>query len=261
MKQRFFTYIYLLFGIKAFTQCDSLLVQLKVNETRTVNAFTSIREFHQGLLLEIGEANEIPYSRLDSLFGEMQFTANAAITERMRFEEAVNTQAQLNCDSLFTVKNDLLKEMWAQNNLASNQYQSMCASFGVMRTNKYQIIDRIYKYIVQMQDSLELQYKIIFDAKAELDVRFNGKKEKEYFEKYAPVSEMEAIFKKMEGNIIQLENLQSRMEDSNGALYYWSGPLIPPRQEVAIGDQIVSQCLLLQRDFMEQRKKYEASKN
>lgn len=242
-------------------QCDSVLIKLKVNEARAVSAFTSIRDFHLGLMEEIGEASQVPYNRLDSLFKEMKFTANAAIMERTRLEDMMQSMTNAQCDSIFPIKQELLKEMWAQNNLASNQYQSMCAAFGVMRLDKYHLIDRIYKYTIQMQDSLELQYKIIADAKRALEKVYPEKKGKAYFEKYAPISEMEAIFKKMEGNIIQLENLQSRIEDSNGALYYWSGPFIPPRQEVAVGDQIVSQCILLHKDFLEQKKRLEAQTN
>src|SRR5690606_23184149 len=130
---------------------------------------------------------EEPYFRLDSIFREMKQTADAAIIERMHFDSIQSSLPDLQRRALADRKITVLSELAVQNNQSSNLYQSTCASFGVMRTDKYRLIEKVGKYTASMQDTLELQGKMIGDAKRALDVKYPAKSGKEYFAKYAPV--------------------------------------------------------------------------
>jgi hypothetical protein len=241
---------FLCIALFSFSQNDSVqsarLMQL---EKATVEQFTGMREFHLGLREEVGTMEGVPYFRLDSLFLALKNHADSAIVVRAAFEAKKGWLQPEERNTFFILTERKMSDFKASAKSAGNYYQSVCAGFKVMRTDKYALVEKVGKYTFDMQDSLEVQGRLISDAKLNLARRFADKQSKEYIQAYAPISEMQAIHKKFEGNIVQLENLQSRIEESNGATYYYYGPLLQPRPEVASADHILTNCFLQMKEF------------
>lgn len=245
------------FTLLSLAQSDSALTaRLMQIEKNTVEHFTSMREFHLGLREEVGTMQGVPYFRLDSLFLALKSHADSAILARAAFESKKTGLQQEERNTLFILTERKISDFQANAKSAANYYQSVCAGFKVMRTDKYALVEKVGKYTFDMQDSLEVQGKLIADAKLDLQKRFPNKQGKEYIQAYAPISEMQAIHKKFEGNIVQLENLQNRIEESNGDTYYYYGPMIQPRQEVASADHILTNCFLQIKEFRDWNSKY-----
>jgi hypothetical protein len=257
MKKNGLFFLFYFCTIISFAQNDSIqsarLMQL---EKATVEQFTSMREFHLGLREEVGTMTGVPYFRLDSLFLALKNHADSAILARSAFESKKGQLQIEEQNSFFILTERKLTDFKANAKSAANYYQSVCAGFKVMRTDKYALVEKVGKYTFDMQDSLEVQGKLISDAKLDLQNRFPNKQSKEYIEAYASISEMQAIHKKFQGNIVQLENLQNRIEESNGATFYYYGPLIQPRPEVASADHILTNCFLQIKELREWNAKY-----
>jgi len=257
MKRISLFFYFCFFTLMSFAHNDSIqsarLMQL---EKATVEHFTSMREFHLGLREEVGTMQGVPYFRLDSLFLALKNHADSAILARTAFESKKAELQQEERNSLFILTERKISDFKANAKSAANYYQSVCAGFKVMRTDKYALVEKVGKYTFDMQDSLEVQGKLISDAKLDLQKRFPNKQSKEYIAAYAPISEMQAIQKKFEGNIVQLENLQNRIEESNGAAFYYYGPMIQPRPEVASADHILTNCFLQIKELREWNAKY-----
>ncbi|MFN6379228.1 MAG: hypothetical protein ACK4WD_08125 [Flavobacteriales bacterium] len=245
------------FSLAAFGQSDSLnSIKLMQLEKATVDQFTSMREFHLGLREEVGTMEGVPYFRLDSLFLALKNHADSAIITRSKYEAEKLKLSMQEKDVLYVLTERKMSDYKASAKSASNYYQSVCAGFKVLRIDKYGLMQKVGKYTHDMQDSLEVQGKLIADAKIDLAKRFPDKQSKEYLSAYTPISEMQAIHKKFEGNIVQLENLYSRIEESNGGLYYYYGPMLQPRQEVAAADQILTTCFLQMKEIRDWNSKY-----
>lgn len=244
-------------AVVTFAQSDSLnSVKLMQLEKATVEQFTSMREFHLGLREEVGTMEGVPYFRLDSLFLALKNHADSAIIARSKFEAEKAKLSKEEKDVLYILTERKMSEFKASAKSASNYYQSVCAGFKVLRIDKYGLMQKVGKYTHDMQDSLEVQGKLIADAKLDLAKRFPDKQSKEYLAAYSPISEMQAVHKKFEGNIVQLENLYNRIEESNGGLYYYYGPMLQPRQEVAAADQILTTCFLQIKELREWNSRY-----
>jgi hypothetical protein len=257
MKKNCLFVYFCFFTLVSFAQNDSIQsVSLMQLETATVEQFTGMREFHLGLREEVGTMQGVPYFRLDSLFLALKNHADSAILARTAFESKKAELQQEERNSLFILTERKISDFKANAKSAANYYQSVCAGFKVMRTDKFALVEKVGKYTFDMQDSLEVQGKLISDAKLDLQNRFPNKQSKEYILAYAPISEMQAIHKKFEGNIVQLENLQNRIEESNGAAYYYYGPMIQPRPEVASADHILTNCFLQIKELREWNAKY-----
>ncbi len=257
MRTFVFSFILFLIYSSAFAQLDSVRnSKMDKLQSATVDEFKGIREFHLGLREEVADFNQVPYNKLDSLFKSLKNKADSAIVERAKFDSASVHFAADEMTTKYILLERLLSDLKASSKSTANAYQATCAGFKIYRTDKSRLIEKVGKYTRDMQDSLEVQGKLIAQALNDLASKYPDKKSKEYLQGYAPISEMQAVHKKFEGNIVQLENLQNRIEESNGSLYYYIGPAIKPRPEITSADQILTTCHLQMKELRDWNSKY-----
>ncbi len=241
----------------AVAQVDSVQnSKLVALQTATVDQFKGLREFHLGLREEVADFAQVPYNKLDSLFKSLKNKADSAIVEKAKFDSASVHFAANEIGTKYILLERVLSDLKASSKTAANAYQATCAGFKIYRMDKPRLIEKVGKYTSDMQDSLEVQGKLIAQALNDLAQKHPDKKSKEYLQGYSPISEMQAVHKKFEGNIVQLENLQNRIEESNGGLYYYIGPAIKPRPEIASADQILTTCHLQMKELRDWNSKY-----
>lgn len=234
---------------------DSILKIIKLEEQKALDIFKPNREFHRSLRYQSAGLNEYPYNRLDSLMLAMKGLADEAIILSKTADSLSKFTSSIWATECY-MKEAEIKYVRSQLKAASNSYQSTIASAGVTRTTNPRMIELMGKRVKQWQDSLVLQGRIIAESKLDLKKRFPEQTGSEFMKAYAPLSEMEANHKRFQTLLVQLENMQSRFEEMNNDVDYFSGPGIQPAQEVLIVDQLLGQFVLEMKAFRDQNKRY-----
>lgn len=208
-------------------------------ETQVSGQFLSLRPFHLGLLEELGYINHYPIDSLSLLFSELKSNADSSIILVQQTNEG-------NLDAHILILNELMASSIAKN----IAYKRLCAQNRIIRRNSDEMMEYVGKLLFQWQDSLMMQGRVLGRMKMELNQKIDLKTQKEAYKKsYRFISESEAIHKKCQTYLIQLENSQTRFEASNGeAVYYW-GIGIQPKPEQASLDQVLGLFLLDMQEF------------
>ncbi|MEZ4798323.1 MAG: hypothetical protein R2809_00815 [Flavobacteriales bacterium] len=208
-------------------------------ETQVSGQFLSLRPFHLGLLEETGFAYQYPIDSLSLLFSELKSNADSSIV-------LVHQTNEKNLDLHILILNELL----LSSNSKNTAYKRLCTQNRILRRNADEMIEYVGKLLYQWQDSLMTQGRVLGRMKSELNQTIDIKTQKEaYKTSYHFISEAEAIHKKCQTYLVQVENSQTRFEASNGeAVYYW-GVGIQPKPEQASLDQVLGLFLLDMQEF------------
>lgn len=234
---------------------DSAYKVVQLEQEKALSIFKPNRDFHVSLRYETAGLTSYPYDRLDSLFLQMKALTDSAIVYKSRTDSIYSKQPDI-WDRECSYWMKLMKDNRSQVKELSNLYQSTVASASIVRTSNPRMIELMGKRVKQWQDSLTLQGRLLGEAKMDLKQRFPESSGDRYLKTYAPISEMEAGHKRFQALLLQLENMQSRFEEMNNEVVYFSGPGISPKQEVVIVDQLLGQFILEMKTFRDWRGRY-----
>lgn len=234
---------------------DSAYKIVQSEKEKVIAIFQPNRDFHLSLRYETAGLNIFPYNRLDSLFKEMKSLADSSIVSASLIDSLYASEIKIwNKEYSYWVK--IMRENRMQVKELNNAYQSTLASANITKTSNPRMIELMGKRVKQWQDSLTLQGRIIGETKVDLKKRFPEQTGESFLKAYAPISELEANHKRFQTLLLQLENMQSRFEEMNSEVVYFTGPGIQPKQEVVIVDQLLGQFALEMKSFRDWKSKY-----
>lgn len=226
--------------------CKDSLLRL---EAEISSQFLSLRPFHLGLLHETGYLDQYPIDSLTMLFNELKVNADSAIVL------VRNSSTKEESTSLYVLnellKSSVIKNIW---------YKSVCQRNNIIRRDADEMIEYVGKVLFQWQDSLMTQGRTLGNMKTSLDQTFDLKTQKDLYKvSYHFISEAEAIHKKCQTYLVQIENAQTRFEASNGeAVYYWGAGIQPKPEQVSL-DQVVGLFLLDMLEFRQLERDFKSS--
>ncbi len=255
-------------------QSEDLRVQLMRTESEVYGDFHILRTFHSDLFQSINSSDKAPYPALKSLFDTLFFEANATVGARVNYDttywaihRAIAGRKKIKLSVSFGALYETFAPMPELLPLAQQKhrdayfdlrraYQDSCHVHGIVRYDPQQYAALLSIDLFQWQDSLEEVGRMIARCKADLKQRFPAQRGKEFFNAYAPVSQMEVILKNVESILNQLQNALSRFEEGNSQDFIYFGPQVRQRLEVSVNDDLIGQLTLQMSDCHSQEKEY-----
>lgn len=243
-------------------------------ESDVYGDFFKLRIFHSDLMQVVMDTSAAPYPSLDRLFRAIIPDANGVVVQRMIFDttyfalqkklqdkKSVKKKGEFSL--LYNTYNSHLTSLKPLQNdhkyaydLMRKNYQDTCLKYGIRRLGPEEYAYLINEKITVWQDSLEEVGRMIAVAKSDLKKRFTDHKSKEYFSAYRPISEMEASLKQFDSLLSQMQNSLSRFEEGNKEDFIYFGPVLRPRLEVQVTEDLFIQAALLMRQCREQEASY-----
>lgn len=243
-------------------------------ESEVFGDFHILRTFHSDLFQSINSSDVAPYPALKSLFDTLYIEANAAVGARVNYDttywavqRAIEGRRKIKLSGSFGALYKTFAPMPEVLPLAQQKhrdtyfdlrlaYQDSCRAHGIVRYDPQQYAALLSIDLIQWQDSLEEVGRIIARCKTNLKQRFPSQKGKDFFDAYAPVSQMEVMLKNVESILNQLQNALSRFEEGNSQDFIYFGPQVRQRLEVSVNDDLVGQLTLQMSDCRNQEKEY-----
>jgi hypothetical protein len=226
---------------------DSLRIHLMRVESAAYGDFVGIRRFHSDLLQEIDSLRE-PYIELDVVFRNMHEMADSVIIQRLHFDSAQFVVA----DQLIANANYYMVEYRHE----AARYDQIRQTHGVQRYSYRQYAEIIEAKIESWNDSLESSGHWMAQCKNHLKASSLVHGSKEYIAAYQPISQLELSIKQMQSTLMQLHNTESRFKEANVEEFYYTGPHLRRRKEIAASEQIVSELALHMSDIHQWKKLY-----
>jgi hypothetical protein len=247
-------------------------MELMREEIRVSGDFLQLRPFHTQMRDVLKNPEAHPTPTLDSLFAQMNVTANAAILPRLQYDTLCREIRACNGSKKYlTAKTKPLLAKWNTWNQtfpteqkkqssayfrARLMYQDTCFKYGIHRLTPQQFAEVLSEKINQWQDSLEESGRMSAKCQNDLYQRFPERKGKTFFEAYQPISELQLAMKGLESLVSQLQNSASRFEESNKEDFFYFGSVIRSRMEVAVTEDLLAQLSLQMRVCREQQQRY-----
>ena len=232
------------------TALDSTLSAYYSSEQTVTEGFIRRRTFHQDMIGEVMDAAAGPYPTLAVLFREMKESADSVIVCRMEVNKHVDAFESLTAGrsrvreftpawsnylsarekgkSLTLKREEYLGHFHA----AAAEYDSIVTANGIKKITNPMLVEFAGARMLQFQDSLEEQGRILARCKKHLNDQGWERKSEQYKAKYRILSDMEYQMKVYGGQVSQHENALNRFESGNMEDFYFVGPLMPGRDAV-----------------------------
>jgi hypothetical protein len=255
-------------------QAETLRVSLMRTESEVYGDFHTLRTFHNDLFQSISRNDASPYPSLDTLFKQLFAEANLTVGARVNYDTVYwrvrratdgKERVVLN-DSFASIQKEFqgLPDSLTQFQQSHRNgyfelrraYQDSCRAHGIVRYTPQDYAAILDEKLTQWQDSLEECGRLVAACKMDLKQRFPAQKGKDFFQAYAPVSQLEVMLKNFESILNQLQNSISRFEEGNNQDFVYFGPYIRQRLEVAANDDLLGQLTLQMRDCRKQQRSY-----
>jgi hypothetical protein len=255
-------------------KAETLRINLMLTESEVYGDFHNLRTFHTDLFQSINRNDVAPYVAMDTLFKQLFAEANKTVGARVDYdtvywkvqraidgkEHVVVNDTYTSLENQFNLLPDSLTRYQQQHRAVyfelRKAYQDTCLKYGVVRYTPQDYALLLDEKLTQWQDSLEECGRMVARCKTDLKNRFPAQKGKEFFQAYAPVSELEVMLKNVESVLNQLQNSISRFEEGNNQDFVYFGPYVRQRLEVATNDDLLGQLMLQMRDCRKQERFY-----
>jgi hypothetical protein len=226
---------------KTVDLCHRVLME---GEQELVGTYFEIEEFHAAMLWEVKDKELDPYPDLILLKDTMMQLKDVVITQRgdSYQENVAIAKKQISKGSFDKAKQEMLQrseteiERLAVHNRVffsfKSDYDSLLQLHGIRRITHALYSDSLLRRLHRWQDSLVVQGSAIAKCKQVLKNSGFGSNSEVYRSNYRYVSEMEALHKKLQAKLTQIENQQSRYDSSRQDEYYYIGPQMVERHDV-----------------------------
>jgi hypothetical protein len=246
---------------------DSTLTAYYSPEQLVTEGFIRRRTFHQDMIGEVMDAAAGPYPSLAVLFREMKESADSVIVCRMEVKKYVDAFQSLTAGrsrvreftpawSNYLSAREKGKSLTAKREThlvlfqsAAAEYDSIVTANGIKKITNPMLVEFAGARMLQFQDSLEEQGRILARCKKRLNDQGWERKSEQYKTKYRIVSDMEYQMKVYGGLVSQLENALNRFESGNMEDFYFVGPFMPGRDAVRATEDVVVKCTLEMQTF------------
>lgn len=246
-------------------------------EQEPVGIYNGLAVFHSDLLNEVYYHDSIPYPELDSLFLKQQQIALDISLSRKKYSDrrqefltAIQAEGiNRNTDQFEQylalindgkVLHDAMVEKKSAFNSTNEQYTSLCKTHRIERIQASAYGDTLDRYVFMMGDSLEAMGRSLMASKKHLNQHFGESKTPDFWTAYNKISSMESRLKAFQGSILQLENSQARFYSANIEDYYYVGPFIRQRSDVAATNDLLVSMVIQLQEFRELERSYYQSK-
>ncbi|MFN8699262.1 MAG: hypothetical protein ACK500_08685 [Flavobacteriales bacterium] len=249
------------------TTLDSTLAAYYSQEQIVTEGFIRRRSFHQDMTTEVMDAAAGPYPSLGALFREMKESADSVIVCRMEVKRHVDAFQSLTAGrsrvrestpawSNYLSAREKGRSLTARREVhfahfqvVAAEYDSIVAANGIRKITNSMLVELAGARVLQFQDSLEEQGRILARCKKHLNDQGWERKSAQYKDRYRIISEMEYQMKVYSGLVSQLENALNRFESGNMEDFYFVGPLMPGRDAVRATEDVVVKCTLEMNTF------------
>ena len=259
------------------TEADSTVRSYLTAEQLVVGDFLRRRIFHLDMLAETMQPDAPPYPELDDHFSALKnyadsltlirtalkqisddFTQQTKRTKRISEKSAAwKTFQQLRQIDLLSKENRI--HFLSSYQVESGKYDSLITKFKVSRMTNPQLVEFIGLKLVQFQDSMEVEGRLLAQCKNLLNSQGWEKRSDEYKSRYRVVSEMELKLKQYGGLVGQLENALNRFEAGNMDEFFYKGPYMPERPSISATEDSVGKLIIEMQAFREMEQNFRLS--
>ncbi len=203
-------------------------------------------EFHVELMFECREKEKEPYAELIELKTELDEIHNAVLKNRGAYYATADSckkvmsaaspegkSALLARESqAFDMASENLSNYNKQFDKANARYDELALQHGIRRITHEEYGDTLLAQIQMWEDSLMTQGSIIGKSLQTLKATGLESNSDAYRALYRPVSEMQALHKKLQAKILSAENQHGRYDSSRQDEWFYVGPYLVVRSDV-----------------------------
>jgi hypothetical protein len=203
-------------------------------------------EFHVELMFECREKQKAPYAELIELKAELDAIHNDVLKNRGAYYATADSCKKVMSSTSTEKKHALLaRETKAydiasvnlvryneQFDIANARYDQLALQHGIRRITHEEYGDTLLSQIQVWEDSLMMQGSIIGKSLQTLKSTGLESNSDKYRSLYKPVSEMQALHKKLQSKILSAENQHGRYDSSRQDEWFYVGPYLVVRSDV-----------------------------
>jgi hypothetical protein len=233
---------------------------LMIPEGVVVGDYLEKREFHGGLMFECREPSAEPYREMVSLMDTLEAYQIEMITIRGRFyakaeeieKQALGKGARKATKTMKLAHGKSREQQDAHAKryfVFSSRYDALVTQNDIRCFSHIQYAELLEKRLVMWQDSLMLQGQYIGGHRQQFKTSGMEKTDEDYQKRYTPLSEMEALHKRFQNVLVQVENQQGRYAAARPDEVFYLGPLLVERSDYEASEGQFVKLIAMMAEF------------